>query len=43
VEIVTFTLGMRGSYEEGSWTSHLAKFGGLTGIKAAAPGSCRTW
>ena len=26
---------MRGSYEEGSWTSHLAKFG-LTGIKAAA-------
>ena len=34
VEIVTFTLGVRGSYEEGSWTSHLAKFG-LTGIKAA--------
>ena len=35
MEIVTFTLGVRGSYEEGSWTSHLAKFG-LTGIKAAA-------
>ena len=35
VEIVTFTLGVRGSYEAGSWTSHLAKFG-LTGIKAAA-------
>ena len=35
VEIVTLTLGVRGSYEEGSWTSHLAKFG-LTGIKAAA-------
>ena len=35
MEIVTFTLGVRGSYEEGSWTSHLAKFG-MTGIKAAA-------
>ena len=35
MEIVTSTLGVRGSYEEGSWTPHLAKFG-LTGIKAAA-------
>ena len=32
---MTFTLGVRGSDEEGSWTSHLAKFG-LAGIKAAA-------
>ena len=31
---MTFTLGVRGSYEEGSWTAHLAF--GLTGIKAAA-------
>ena len=36
VEIVTLMRGLlRGSYKEGSWTSHLAKFG-LTGIKAAA-------
>ena len=32
---MTFTLGVLGSYEEGFWTSHLAKFG-QTGIKAAA-------
>ena len=32
---MTFTLGVRGSDEGGSWTSHLAKFG-PTGIKAAA-------
>ena len=33
--MVTLTLGVRGSYEEGSWTSRLAKCG-LTGTKAAA-------
>ena len=35
LEIVPFSLGLRGSYEEGAWISQMAKFG-LTGIKAAA-------
>ena len=39
---MTFTLGVRGSYEEGYWTSHLAKFG-MTGITAEPLHSCRTW
>ena len=34
MKIVTFTLVVRGSYKEGSWTSRLAKFG-LMGINAA--------
>ena len=39
VEIVTFTLGVRCSYEEGSWTSHMAKYWAYYGLLR----SCMTW